>query len=1769
MDAMGRERTTLRMDRRTSSWAHAGAWIGLVLASGWNAARAQRSEAEARSSIESPTVPWTPEGKFSTKATDSAAFVPLLPTPDAGAVKVTVEREHVAEFLASPAGAGAQLVSENASVVVYRIDATLASDAERVAGVAVRADFHQIWLRRGVIDTRSGARAADGAVDAGFDDRRLALVQMHGPVSDVDEAALAASGVEVVHYLPQNAFLVWIANDDVRANLLAQSGPNRAFAFVDAFLPQDAISPRLDGAHGLVDVVVQVFNTNAERNVAPLDRPSVVEALSLGDELLFDPEDVLEGRYTNVTMRVYAEAIETLSLLDSVVDVEPWSPPQLLSERQAQEVRGAWNGSGTGAAGTGYLTYLVGTQSFPLTSASYPLIAVVDSGIDNGTTSPGDATLRESGLVNGASRLLANTNLSSAASAAGITGHGQLVASVIGGMELTSTNPETGGYMRGLGVSPFARLSNIKKFNDSGVSSAVSNATFAQTALDHGASISQNSWGGLTGQGVYETSAQQYDALTRDSGSASGSQPLLFVFAAGNDGTTGIAWPGTAKNVITVGATEGSDNATNCGAASTADNIQQIASFSARGPTNDGRNKPDIVAPGTHVVGTASTASGYSGSQVCAQYYPSGQTKYTIANGTSFAAPAISGVVSLEWNYLSRVHGVTNPSPALLKAYTLHQTRYLQATGGNLPNGNQGYGFPWLDLAFDQTITRQFVDQTSTFNSTGEHRLFTGTVANPTRPIRIALAWSDAPGSTFGAAWANDLDLTVTVNGVAYKGNVFAGGLSTTGGAADSKNNTELVVLPTGFSGSIQVRVNATNIVSDGVPGNSDASDQDFALVMSNVFFSGGCTPALVTANPAPSQALTICAGSPLSLAVGATGSGLNYKFYLNGSTVQNGPSNTYAVASANAGHAGTYTCLVTNACGESTTAPVNVTVNTGPSITQHPSGWNFCQGVSVPLTCVATGTPAPTYQWRFNSNPIAGATSSAYTIASVQPANAGSYDCVVTNSCGSITSNAAQVIVSTPPVFSNQPISATRCVGSFTQLSVTVSNWNGSTTYAWLKNNVLISGANQSALTFNPFSAADAGTYTCLVTNNCGFTFSTPATLIAATPPMFTTQPASQAPCVGASFHFVVALSNPTPTPTYQWRKNGLAIAGATSSSYGQSNATLADVGTYDCVVTNQCGSATSMSATYTAGVGPTITQQPQSIAICAGVNATLNVVATGSQTMAYEWFHNGVSLGAFTNSDHTIFNPTPASAGSYYCRVFNPCNSVNSNVITVTVDGAPSIGSHPVGATTCTGSPVSFSVSASGSSNLTYQWRRNGATIVGATGSSHSIPSVQASQAGSYDCVVSSTCQSITSNAATLVVNAAPQITQDPADVSTCLGAPASFNVAASSSPAATYQWRKGGAPIAGATSSSLLFAAVTAGDLGTYDCQVTNGCGATTSAPATLTIYTPPTCVSGGAGGAWPTPGAFDGQWPNVLPTGALVSPLSVTLPAGATRIVSVKLNGFAHSWSGDNQIVLETPSGEQINLFQQVDGAFGGGCADVFSGDYEFVDAFVGTAACGTPAAVFACASANPVASGAYRQHFGAWPTGAAGVVNTPLESAPIASGTYTLRIYDWYVAADSGSLASWELCFDAPAGPQSYCTAGTTTNGCNATISASANPSASFANGCTLAVSNVEGAKTGLIFYSVSGSTSAPWNGASFLCVKAPTQRTPAQSSGGVAGTCGGVLLLDWNAFQLANPGALGNPFAAGAKVWAQGWFRDPPAPKTTNLTDAVELTYVP
>jgi hypothetical protein len=137
----------------------------------------------------------------------------------------------------------------------------------------------------------------------------------------------------------------------------------------------------------------------------------------------------------------------------------------------------------------------------------------------------------------------------------------------------------------------------------------------------------------------------------------------------------------------------------------------------------------------------------------------------------------------------------------------------------------------------------------------------------------------------------------------------------------------------------------------------------------------------------------------------------------------------------------------------------------------------------------------------------------------------------------------------------------------------------------------------------------------------------------------------------------------------------------------------------------------------------------------------------------------------------------------------------------------------------------------------------------------------------------------------------------------------------------------------------------------------------------------------------------------------------------------------------------------------------------------------------------------------------------------------------------------------------------------YCTTGTSSSGCVPVLSGVGTPSATAPSGFTLTLAGAEGQKQGLLFYGVSGRKAAIWapGSNSYLCVTSPTQRTPVQNSNGTVGACDGVYTIDWNAYMFANPGAVGQPLSAGTVVDVQVWYRDPPAPGTTNLSGALEF----
>jgi hypothetical protein len=608
-------------------------------------------------------------------------------------------------------------------------------------------------------------------------------------------------------------------------------------------------------------------------------------------------------------------------------------------------------------------------------------------------------------------------------------------------------------------------------------------------------------------------------------------------------------------------------------------------------------------------------------------------------------------------------------------------------------------------------------------------------------------------------------------------------------------------------------------------------------------FTEGGGTQCPNFTQDPSSQA--VCSGGSVTFTVAATGNPApTYQWRKNGVDIGGATSTSYTINPVGTGDAGSYDCVATNSCGTDTSAAATLTVNVAPSITVQPQPQTVCSGGSATFTVTATGTPAPTYQWRKNGVNIGGATSSSYTINPVGTGDAAAYSCVVTNSCGSVTSEAAILTVNVAPSISVHPSPQAACPGGSATFNVTASG-TPAPTYQWRKGGVDIGGATGSSYTINPVAPGDAGSYDVIVTNSCGSATSNAATLTINEAPSVTVDPVSQSVCSGGSVMFSVSATG-TPALTYQWRKGGVNIGGATSSSYTINPASPGDAGSYDCVVTNACGSDTSAAATLTVDTAPAISEPPVPATACVGDSAVFTVTASGTPTLTYQWRKNGADLAGETN-DFLLIDPVGlGDAGNYSVRVSNGCGSTTSVDAALTVNTGPSISVQPASQNTCEGDSVSFSVTASGTGTLTYQWRKDGSDILGETNSSYTINPVAAGDAGDYDVVVTDDCGSVTSDAATLTVGGGGvTIDQQPENVAVCQGQPASFTVVASGG-SLTYQWRKNTVNIGGATSATYSIPSTTTGDAGSYDCVVTSDCGSLTSDAATLTVYgVPRTC------------------------------------------------------------------------------------------------------------------------------------------------------------------------------------------------------------------------------------------------------------------------------------------------------------------------------------
>ena len=367
-----------------------------------------------------------------------------------------------------------------------------------------------------------------------------------------------------------------------------------------------------------------------------------------------------------------------------------------------------------------------------------------------------------------------------------------------------------------------------------------------QQAYQAGARIHSNSWGG--GEfGAYDNYTEDVDRFCWEH------KDFLVLFAAGNDGSDGdrngivdegsITPPGTAKNCLTVGASESLRSSGGyqltygqlwpnnfpvnpLRSDKLSDSADDIAAFSSRGPTRDGRVKPDLVAPGTNILSARSQVLVSGATPGWGAW--SASKKYMFNGGTSMATPLTAGAAAVVREYLRTVKRRANPSAALIKATLIHGAAYRRyrhaAAGDRLYDFAQGWGHVNLaNVLAPAGNVKVYWYERQTGLHTGQSWKWTCWVTSPDVPLAFTLVWTDYPGSAgVYPNLVNDLDLVVvSPSGKTYYGNSQPG---QSGGVPDRVNNVERIVIPQPEVGRYRIRVRGFNV---------PRGPQDFALVYS------------------------------------------------------------------------------------------------------------------------------------------------------------------------------------------------------------------------------------------------------------------------------------------------------------------------------------------------------------------------------------------------------------------------------------------------------------------------------------------------------------------------------------------------------------------------------------------------------------------------------------------------------------------------------------------------------------------------------------------------------------------------------------------------------------------------------------------------------------------------------------------------------------------------------------------------------------------------
>ena len=581
--------------------------------------------------------------------------------------------------------------------------------------------------------------------------------------------------------------------------------------------------------------------------------------------------------------------------------------------------------------------------------------------------------------------------------------------------------------------------------------------------------------------------------------------------------------------------------------------------------------------------------------------------------------------------------------------------------------------------------------------------------------------------------FANDAPFTLTASATSGLPVAFA---ITSGSASATMSGSTLTL--TGVTGAVTVRATQPG---DAIYNAATLVDRTFNTT----------TPSVtITTQPAP---LSVTAGQSASFSISATGPGpITYQWRKDGVALPGATTTTLALTAVTANDAGNYDALITNPVGTLTSTTATLTVARLPqTLTFDPLPAKLT--INPPFALNATASSGLAVTFSIVSGP---ATLNVSTLS-------------FTGTAGTITVRATQagtptyspitldrtfdVALPPLPTITVQPASPALTYGDLLDLKVTATSLIP-LTYQWRKDGVAIPGAGSAAFAISFVSLTDAGIYDVVVTNATGPVISTAVNIpITTRAQTITFAPSVTTLAANASVILTATASSGLPV-TYSIVSGPASISGNTLT--GLSSPVV--------VRASQPGNATTYAAaepvdrTFTfvaGGLSPFLLTTPLDQTVNAGATVTFRASAIGTPTPTWQWQKDGVAISSATDSTLTLASVTLADAARYTIVATNSAGAATA-AATLIVRLAPVIATPPVSRAALVGDNVTFSVVVNAFPTPTLQWRKNGAAISGATGSTLSLTNVRPTDAARYDVVATNLLGSATSAAATLTVGA-----------------------------------------------------------------------------------------------------------------------------------------------------------------------------------------------------------------------------------------------------------------------------------------------------------------------------------------------------------------------------------------------------------------------------